>query len=403
MQELLESLVAIVGGRNRPDEVGRLLDALAASNGGIIDGSRLDKAQRMVLALAQGARRSGGQIRIDRDPRRTGAALVARIVQRAVTRAKDERTPERVVRDAIDVLSTIDPDGSRAVVLERLAPRQPLAVQVAVVQAMAEGRSASVADILLPRLRAFEPAVRTAAIRTLLSRVDWTKSLLRATQQGAPIGISPGSIDPADRTPLLKHRDPEIARLALALLGGAATDSRAAVIADYTIALKTKGDAASGANVFERECKTCHKVGDRGFALGPDLTGSPSADPAALLANILDPSAVVQPGYLQYMLVDQSGRTYSGIIAAETATSLTLRRGDGAEDTILRTQIAEITSTGLSIMPEAFEKTISKSEMADLIAFLRVSHRGAEEGADADDRSRPLDIGTLPGLIEPHE
>jgi putative heme-binding domain-containing protein len=155
--------------------------------------------------------------------------------------------------------------------------------------------------------------------------------------------------------------------------------------------------------VFERECKTCHKVGDRGFALGPDLTGSPSADPAALLANILDPSAVVQPGYLQYMLVDQSGRTYSGIIAAETATSLTLRRGDGAEDTILRTQIAEITSTGLSIMPEAFEKTISKSEMADLIAFLRVSHRGAEEGADDDDRSRPLDIGTLPGLIERQE
>jgi hypothetical protein len=57
-------------------------------------------------------------------------------------------------------------------------------------------------------------------------------------------------------------------------------------------------------------------------------------------------------------------------------------------------------------MPEGFEKTISKPEMADLIAFLRAAHRGGEgEGPDANDydRSRPLDIGTLPGLIEPDE
>ncbi len=104
------------------------------------------------------------------------------------------------------------------------------------------------------------------------------------------------------------------------------------------------------------------------------------------------------------MVVDQDGRTYSGIIAAETATSLTLRRGDGAEDTILRTQVAEMTGTGLSLMPEGFEKTITKPEMADLIAFLRARTAAATgEGPDADDRSRPLDIGTLPGLIEPDE
>jgi hypothetical protein len=61
-------------------------------------------------------------------------------------------------------------------------------------------------------------------------------------------------------------------------------------------------------------------------------------------------------------------------------------------------------------MPEGFEKTISKPEMADLIAFLRAAHRGGEgnsegAGAAADDtaHSRPLDIGTLPGLIEPDE
>jgi putative heme-binding domain-containing protein len=256
----------------------------------------------------------------------------------------------------------------------------------------------------LPRLRAFEPSVRSAAIRTLLGRADWTKALLRVMTGGASGGIGPSLIEPADRGPLLTHRDPEIARMAQAAFGRRETGLRAPVIAEYAVALRTKGDASRGAKVFERECKTCHKVGDRGFALGPDLTGSPSADPAALLANILDPNAAAQPGYLQYLVVDHDGRTYSGLVAAETATSLTLRRGDGAEDTILRAQVAEMTGTGLSMMPEGFEKTISKPEMADLIAFLRAAHRGGEgPEADADDRSRPLDIGTLPGLIEPDE
>ena len=126
--------------------------------------------------------------------------------------------------------------------------------------------------------------------------------------------------------------------------------------------------------MFERECKTCHRVGDRGFDLGPDLTGSPSGDPTALLSNILDPNASVPPNYVQYVVIDQNGRTYSGIIVAETATSLTLRRGDGSPGYDPSRPGRRDTSTGLSLMPEGFEKTISKPEMADLIAFL-CAHR----------------------------
>jgi putative heme-binding domain-containing protein len=301
------------------------------------------------------------------------------------------------------LLAAIDPAGSRDVLLERLAPQQPSAVQVAALEALAEGRSTNLADIIMPRLRGFEPTVRTAAVRAILGRADWTKALLHGIQAGAGTGLNPASIDPSNRAPLLRHRDPEIARLARAIFGDAPTGSRAAVIADYAATLRAGGDTARGAKVFERECKSCHNVGTIGFGLGPDLTGSPSADARSLLANILDPNAAVQPSYWLYVVVDQNGRNYSGIIAAETATALTLRRGDGGEDTILRGQIADMASTGLSIMPEGLEKTISKPEMADLIAFLRASHRGEGQGADSDDRSRPLDVGTLPGLIEPDD
>jgi putative heme-binding domain-containing protein len=105
---------------------------------------------------------------------------------------------------------------------------------------------------------------------------------------------------------------------------------RAQVVASYIRALRSRGDTNHGAPVFGRECKNCHKVGQQGFALGPDLTGSPSNDAAARLTHILDPNANVLPNYVQYLVIDQNGRTYSGVIAAETATSLSLRRGTGA-------------------------------------------------------------------------
>ena len=70
--------------------------------------------------------------------------------------------------------------------------------------------------------------------------------------------------------------------------------------------------------------------------------------------------AVFPPMLVQYVVIDQDGRTYSGLIAAETATSLGLRRRGGAEDIILRAPIAEMTSTGLSLIPEGMEKKILK-------------------------------------------
>jgi putative membrane-bound dehydrogenase-like protein len=401
VQPLLEPLVAVVGARNRPDEVNRVLDALAASKANHAEDSRLDARDRLVLELARSARRSGGRLPVEPAAAHPGALLVARLLRQATARANDPQTPEPALLDAIESLAALDPDGSRSVLLDQLAPQRPQAVQIAAVRALAEGRAAGVPELLLPGLRAFGPAVRSAAVRALLSRADWTKALLHTMTSGTPTAFSPSVVEAADRTPLLKHRDPEIAKLAQAVFGRPA-GARSTVIADYGIALRTQGDAGRGAKVFERECKTCHRVGDRGYALGPDLAGSPSADPAALLANILDPNGSVQPNYLQYLVVDHAGRTYSGVIAAETATSVTLRRGDGAEDTILRAQIAEMAGTGQSIMPEGFEKTITKPEIADLIAYLRAAHRGGpgDEPA-AGDRSQPLDIGTLPGLIEP--
>jgi putative heme-binding domain-containing protein len=65
------------------------------------------------------------------------------------------------------------------------------------------------------------------------------------------------------------------------------------------------------------------------------------------------------------------GRLLNGIIVAETATSLTLRRAEGKEDTVLRSEIDALSSTGKSLMPDGLEQDITPEQMADVLAFVK--------------------------------
>ena len=64
------------------------------------------------------------------------------------------------------------------------------------------------------------------------------------------------------------------------------------------------------------------------------------------------------------------GRVLSGLIAAETANSVTLRREDGQQDTILRSNIEQLRASGKSMMPDGLEQKISPEQMTDLLEFL---------------------------------
>jgi putative heme-binding domain-containing protein len=90
----------------------------------------------------------------------------------------------------------------------------------------------------------------------------------------------------------------------------------------------------------------------------------------AVLLNILDPNREVLPQYVTYMVELKTGRVLTGMITAETANSITIRRADDVEETVVRPQIEELRSTGLSYMPEGLEKQIDVPTMADLLAYL---------------------------------
>src|SRR5205807_49822 len=82
------------------------------------------------------------------------------------------------------------------------------------------------------------------------------------------------------------------------------------------------------------------------------------------------PNREVAPNFLSYTIETKDGRTLDGIIADESAASLTLKRAEGVTETVLRRDIAQISGSGLSLMPEGVETAVSIEQMADLIAFL---------------------------------
>src|SRR5205085_848039 len=77
----------------------------------------------------------------------------------------------------------------------------------------------------------------------------------------------------------------------------------------YADALKLKGDARLGREVFRKNCMVCHRLGGEGVEVGPNLTSSSFRDPGALMVQIFDPNQYVLPKYVQYLLADRNGRT----------------------------------------------------------------------------------------------
>jgi putative heme-binding domain-containing protein len=130
------------------------------------------------------------------------------------------------------------------------------------------------------------------------------------------------------------------------------------------------GDAIRGKRLFAKTCAACHRLQDVGNEVGPDLAALSNKTPQYLLIEILAPSKNVDSRYIEYVALTKNGRTFTGILASESATSITLRGLEGKEQVLLRSELEELQSSGKSMMPEGLEKDLSKQDLADLIAYV---------------------------------
>lgn len=192
------------------------------------------------------------------------------------------------------------------------------------------------------------PALRSVLLDAWVSRDAWCLDLLDRIRAGEVAAVA---IEPTIRARLQRHGVKEIAARAAEVLG-AASSSRTAVIDRYRPALAMAGVAERGLAVYRRVCVNCHRLGDEGKAVGPDVRTFSVHAPEKLLANILDPSSDIQPGYHAFVCGLDSGEQFYGVVTAETATSISFKCADATEKTILRSRIESLRATNVSLMPE---------------------------------------------------
>ena len=145
--------------------------------------------------------------------------------------------------------------------------------------------------------------------------------------------------------------------------------------ADYeSFALQHPGDASNGKRLFvdqRTKCSTCHRVNGNGGDVGKDLSaiGGKFGRPH-LIESLLEPSRQIVEGYRTTTIMMADGRVFSGIVKSQTDTAIMLADATGKMHTIDRAEIESEKQSDVSIMPSGLAQQLSKSEFADLIAYL---------------------------------
>lgn len=134
------------------------------------------------------------------------------------------------------------------------------------------------------------------------------------------------------------------------------------------------GDPAAGHRVFRRStCITCHAHSGRGASTGPDLSNLSGQSRQRLLQSILQPSQEIGPLYVPWKILTTDGEVMIGLKTATPGVGqkLSFQAADGSQFLVALEEIDYHSFSDTSIMPDGLEKTMSISELRDLLAFLQ--------------------------------
>ena len=355
-QEFLRQLVVLVGTKNKRDEVARVLDYI-----GQVRQPALTFA--LFLALGDGLQRAGSSLTA------AGADLKG-IIAAAGRVAVDEQAAEATRVQAIQLLGVTSFAESGTTLVSLLDLKQPQAVQLAAISTLARFNEPQVGPELTRRWDSLTPRLRAEALTVLLARADRALALLAAIQSGA---IQPSALDTTQARFLRSHRDRGVRQLAAKVLAAKPASTRQQVIDAFMPALNLKGDPAHGKKIYEERCISCHRLGGEGNALGPDLVTVKTTGKEKMLVNILDPNREVRPEFVTYVVETKDDESLIGLVANETASTVTLRQAYSKEDVIHRSNIKKMQSQGQSLMPEGLEAGLAPQDLADLLEYIETA------------------------------
>jgi putative membrane-bound dehydrogenase-like protein len=326
------------------------------------------QAFALVRGLGQGLARRRTQIEAARSqwpvPMRDA---ISSILDQAASVAEDTSVAEDQRLQGISCLAYAPSTQAVATLSRLLSPTTPQQIRLAAILVARRHADTALDLAMLADLGSQTPAVHRAVVESLVARPASAVQLLTRLEAS---DTPPVQLTDAQWAALEKCSDDAPQRVAL-LKHAAAPEDRQEVVRRYQASLALSGDFERGLEIFRSQCSSCHRVAEVGADVGPDISDSRTKQPAQYLSDILDPNRAIDANFFGYTLLATDGRLLTGIITAETGTSVTLRQPDGRNETLLRDEIDQLRSTGQSLMPVGLERTITPQQMADLINFLK--------------------------------
>nr|ART40240.1 K820 [uncultured bacterium] len=242
-------------------------------------------------------------------------------------------------------------------------------LQLAALESLSVQAGTGPAELVLAKWSALSPQVKREAVELCLVSEPRTLKLLQAIDRK---NVFASDVAPDQWDRLKGHPGRAVRTLAERLNSSRVATDRTAVIQEFASAAAQMGDVARGKELFAKNCAICHRAGNSGAAVGPDINSVRNKSADDLLVAILDPNRESQPNFTSYTAALVDGRVLTGIIAAETSDSVTLRAAEGKDAVVQRSEIEVLKSNGVSLMPVGLEKTITPAQLADIITFVKL-------------------------------
>ena len=133
--------------------------------------------------------------------------------------------------------------------------------------------------------------------------------------------------------------------------------------------MKTGRDLFASSNSVQ--CRSCHKIGEVGKELGPDLSHvGKKLDQPKLLTSILEPSKEIDPKFQSWLVETKAGKVFTGLLVRKDDKEVVIRDAKLKELSFKASDLEGVFPLRKSLMPELLLRDMTAKQVADLIAYL---------------------------------
>lgn len=353
----LQRLADMIGTRGTLAEVGQVVDFLGRSPLQPLE------AYRMAGALGEGLYRTRSSLGLV-DPN----GVLANIYATALALAVDLTSPELLRIEALRMVEvspyTYSDTSDWLLLLCNPHPLRDLRTEA--IKALGRYDDPRVIPALLERWPGLPPLLRRQAVMSMLERNTRVQFVVAALENGS----LPKADLPSNAVNLLRnYPDQTIAARAKRLFGPVPL-RRPELMEQFRPALRLRGFADHGRELFNSQCSGCHELNGARLLLGPDLGAACVQPKESLLSSILEPNAALASNYETYLMESEEGELVIGIKAAESHLTVSLKKPGAAATIWPKLNVRSLIRQNWSLMPDGFERELSNQDMADLLEFL---------------------------------